>query len=180
MAASIIATAGAADANSYITLVAAQVIADNNVNPAAWDDATSDTRTRALISATSALDTLSYIGSRTTTTQALCWPRKYAYTSERDYTDTEIPSELADATFDLASALITTPTLLTQTTASSSLIPNIANSDLKRVKLDVMEIEWRSANNQRITPLTALPHLKQLLAPLLGVIPGPTIAITRS
>ena len=159
---------------------AASDIAETRLDVAAWTAATSDTRTRALISATSALDTLSYIGSRTTTTQALCWPRKYAYTSERDYTDTEIPSELADATYDLASALITTPTLLTQTTASSSLIPNSANSDLKRVKLDVMEIEWRSANNQRITPLTALPHLKQLLAPLLGVIPGPTIAITRS
>ena len=180
MAASIIATAGAADANSYITLVAAQEFADNQVNPAVWDAASNDTRTRALISATTSLDTLSYIGSRTTTTQALCWPRKYAYTSERDYTDTEIPTLLQEAVFDLATALITTPTLLTATSASASLLPNIANSDLKRVKLDVLEVEWRSSNNQRITPLTALPHLRQLLAPLLGVLPGPTLAITRS
>jgi hypothetical protein len=161
-------------------LSAAGDIATTRLDTTTWDAASNDIRTRALISATTSLDTLSYLGSRTTTTQALCWPRKYAYTSERDYTDTEIPSALQNATFDLACALITTPTLLTATSASASLLPNIANNDLKRVKLDVLEVEWRSTSNQRITPLTALPHLRQLLAPLLGTIPGPTIAITRS
>ena len=180
MTATLTSTPGSPSANSYLSLSAASDISATRLDTTAWDASTNDTRTRALISATSALDTLSYIGSRTTTTQALCWPREYATTSERNYDSAEIPSELQDATFDLACALITTPTLLTNTTASSSLIPNIANSDLKRVKLDVMEIEWRSTNNQRITPLTALPHLKQLLTPLLSAVSGPTIAITRS
>jgi hypothetical protein len=178
--ATINADIGDSSANSYLTLQDASAIASTRLETAAWDAATTDTRTRALISATSALDTLSYIGSRTATTQALCWPRNYATTSERTYASDEIPSEIAQATFDLASALITTPTLLNATSSSTSLIPNIANNDLKRVKLDVMEVEWRSTNNQRITPLTALPHLKQLLTPLLGAVSGPTIAITRS
>ena len=180
MTATINADIGDPSANSYLTLEAATTIASTRLETTAWDAATTNTRTRALISATSALDTLSYIGSRTATTQALCWPRNYATTSERTYATDELPCEIAQATFDLASALITTPTLLTATTASTSLLPNIANNDLKRVKLDVMEVEWRSTNNQRITPITALPHLKQLLTPLLGAVSGPTITITRS
>jgi hypothetical protein len=178
MAATIIATAGAANANSYLTLSEAQSYADRDVNNADWDSATNDQRTRALLTATRNLDLVGFVGERATTTQALAWPRKNFRTTEKTYTDTEIPAEIKQATWELANALIRDILVTGQTAGSTSLIPGIPNSGLKRVKLDVMEVEWKPDPSVQISPLKAISP--GLLNELVLNTPGSTIAVVRS
>ena len=180
MPAAIVATAGDAAANSYLTLTDANSQADNSLAGTSWTAASVDNRTRALLSATPYIDTLSFIGDRSSTTQALAWPRTN-FNSDRYITKTEIPREITLATFDLAITLLSNPTLFTATAAS--LIPGIPNRDLQHLKLDVMELNWRpnlSSSATAVSPLKLLPHLGILLADLLtGAGPG-TISVVRS
>lgn len=178
MPASITATVGSASANSYLTIAAADTIAETMLGTLAWTTATTDQKTRALITATRGLDTLDWIGDRATTTQALDWPRTDASCGGIDYPDDEIPEQIQYSTFDLANALLGTPTLLqSPTTGSDELVPGVPNKDLRRLKLDVMELEWRTdvsaASASIVSPLSALPHLATILGCLTtSVIPG--------
>jgi hypothetical protein len=121
MAVTIDATAGGANANSYLTLSDAQAIVDGMVEDAdvtAWASATTDQKNRALYTATQRLDRERFIGARATDTQALQWPRTgvrkpdtYVNTyatgfpfriSEDYFTDTEIPDQVKRAQVVLA------------------------------------------------------------------------------
>jgi hypothetical protein len=183
MSASITATVGSASANSYLTIAAADTIAATMLGTLAWTTATTDEKTRALITATRGLDTLDWIGYRATETQALDWPRTGAACGDLSYADNEIPEPIQYSTFDLANALLTTPNLLQSPTGSSgSLLPGIPNRDLSRLKLDVVEVEWRTnvsgASQSIVTPLSALPHLATVLGCLtISTIPGATARI---
>lgn len=163
----LIATAGASNANSYLSVAGADSIADTMVGTLTWTTATSDNKICALITATNGLETLKWIGSRATTTQALAWPRSDAECGDKSYTDSEIPRELELATFDLANALLGDPTLLRSSPSSEALVAGVPNRDLKRLKLDVMEIEWNTnvgnSTTEAVTPLTVLPHLATIL-----------------
>lgn len=180
MAAEIIATVGAANANSYITLAEAQAYADGDINAAEWDGSTTDQKKRALITATRNLDLVGFVGTRSTTTQALAWPRKDFRTSEKTYANNEIPAEIKLATWELAKALVKDMVVAGQVAGSTSLIPGIPNAGLKRVKLDVMEVEWKPDYQPAVTPLKALPQLQQLLQDLILNTPGQTVAVVRS
>ena len=121
MAVTIDATAGGANANSYLTLSNAQDIVDGMVEDAdvtAWASATTDQKNRALYTATQRLDRERFLGARATDTQALQWPRTgvrkpdtYVNTyatgfpfriSEDYFTDTEIPDQVKRAQVVLA------------------------------------------------------------------------------
>ena len=121
MAVTIDATAGGANANSYLTLSDAQDIVDGMVEDAdvtAWASATTDQKNRALYTATQRLDRERFLGARATDTQALQWPRTgvrkpdtYVNTyatgfpfriSEDYFTDTEIPDQVKRAQVVLA------------------------------------------------------------------------------
>ena len=121
MAVTIDATAGGANANSYLTLSDAQAIVDGMVEDAdvtAWASATTDQKNRALYTATQRLDRERFLGARATDTQALQWPRTgvrkpdtYVNTyatgfpfriSEDYFTDTEIPDQVKRAQVVLA------------------------------------------------------------------------------
>lgn len=163
----LIATAGASNANTYLSSAGADSIADGMLGTLSWSTASSDDKSRALITATNGLETLAYIGERSTTTQALSWPRREASCGDKAPADNEIPREIELATFDLANALLTTPTLLRSTDSSTALVPGVPNRDLKRLKLDVMELEWDTSSTRSttsaVTPLTVLPHLATIL-----------------
>ena len=184
----IVATAGSASANSYLSVADADAIANGMVGTLAWSTATSDDKARALITATNGLETLEWIGTRTSTTQALSWPRTDATCGDKAPASDDIPREIELATFDLANALLTTPTLLRSSNSGSALVPGVPNRDLKRVKLDVMELEWRTdvgnSTTEASTPLTVLPHLATILGCLTtsttrgGI--GRVCAVTRS
>jgi len=180
MTATIIATAGAADANSYITIAEAQAYADGDIDAVEWYAASEDQKTRALITATRNLDLVGFVGTRSTTTQALAWPRKDFTTTEKTYEDDEIPGEIKLATWELAKSLVKDMVIAGQVAGSTPLIPGIPNAGLKRVKLDVMEVEWKPDQQLAVTPLKALPQLQQLLQELILNTPGQTVAVVRS
>jgi hypothetical protein len=115
------ATAGGANANSYLTLAEATAIVDGFVQDAdvtAWASATTDQKNRALFTATQRLDRERYLGARATDTQALQWPRTgvrkpdtyintyavgFPFRITTDYfTDTEIPKQIQYAQTVLA------------------------------------------------------------------------------
>ncbi len=124
MAITIVATAGAANANSYLELADAQILIDGLVEDddiTAWATATTDQKNRALYTATQRLDRERFLGSRVNSTQALQWPRTgvrkpdtyintysigFPFRLTTDYyTDTEIPDQLKKAQAILASYL---------------------------------------------------------------------------
>lgn len=184
----LVATAGASNANTYLTAATADTIANGMIGTLTWATATADDKARALITATNGLETLAWIGTRTTTTQALSWPRTDATCGDKAPADDEIPREIELATFDLANALLGDPALLRSSSTSEALVTGIPNRDLKRLKLDVMEVEWRtdaaSSTTSRPTPLTMLPHLATILGCLTtsstGGGMGGTCAVVRS
>ena len=121
MAVTIDATAGGANANSYLTLTDAQAIIDGMVEDAdvtAWASATDDQKNRALYTATQRLDRERFIGAKATNTQARQWPRTgvrrpdtYVNTyatgfpfriSEDYFAETEIPDQVKRAQVVLA------------------------------------------------------------------------------
>jgi hypothetical protein len=121
MAIVINATVGSASANSYVTLAEAQAIIDGLVEDADvqhWNTGNTDSRNRALYTATQRLDRERFLGARATDTQALQWPRTgvrkpdtyintyavgFPFRITTDYyTDTEIPDQIKRAQIQLA------------------------------------------------------------------------------
>ena len=121
MAVTIDATAGGANANSYITLAQADAYVEAMISQHGCrqvDTGTDDTRNRALTAAAERLDRERFLGARATDTQARQWPRTgvrkpdtYVNTyatgfpfriSEDYFTDTEIPDQIKRAQIELA------------------------------------------------------------------------------
>jgi len=121
MAITIDATVGGANANSYLTLAAAELVIEGFVQDddvTAWASATNDQKNRALYTATQRLDRERFLGARATDTQALQWPRTgvrkpdtyintyavgFPFRITTDYyTDTEIPDQIKKAQCVLA------------------------------------------------------------------------------
>ena len=78
MAITIVATAGSATANSYLTLTDANAIIEGLVEDddvTAWSSSTDDQKNRALYTSTIRIDRERFLGARATDTQALQWPR---------------------------------------------------------------------------------------------------------
>ena len=153
------ATIGGVNSNSYITVARATEIAEYDIFESLdWSFVDGDDKIRALVSATRQLDTLPWVGLRATTTQALAWPRTDAVINGREVSATEIPQEIQQATYDLAVALLREADAGAQGATSGDLIPGIPNSQLKRAKLDVLEIEWRTEGlpSNRTSNYTAL------------------------
>jgi len=121
MAITIVATAGSATANSYITLSDAEDLIDGLIKDddvVAWASASADDKNRALYTATQRIDRERFLGARATDTQALQWPRTgvrkpdtyintyatgFPFRITTDYyTDTEIPDQVKKAEIVLA------------------------------------------------------------------------------
>jgi len=121
MAVTIDATAGGANANSYITLAEADTFVEAMISSSdvsKWTTGNDDTRNRALTAAAERLDRERFLGARTNDTQARQWPREgvrkpdtyvRSYSSgfpfrltEDYYTNTEIPDQIKRAQIELA------------------------------------------------------------------------------
>ena len=165
MAVTIDATAGGANANSYMTLAQADAYVEamvSSTDVSKWSTGTDDTRNRALAAAAQRLDRERFIGARATDTQALQWPRTgvrkpdtYVNTyatgfpfriSEDYFTDTEIPDQIKRAQIELA-------VYLHNNTDGISLS---GLEDYKRVKLGNIEVEpdkTGSVGADRVPPM---------------------------
>ena len=124
MAITIVATIGAANANSYLTVTTADniiegLIEDDDVT--AWASATTDQKNRALYTSAVRIDRERFLGARATDTQSMQWPRTgvrkpdtyintysvgFPFRISTDYfTDTEIPDQITKAQAILAAYL---------------------------------------------------------------------------
>ena len=136
----IVATAGATNANSYVTLVEAAAYFDARLPLSTpWDD--NDNKEASLIMATRLLDAFfrgnrvlasavgsvaafyrigpTWLGTPTSTTQRLAWPRSGLLTQNGATLDsTTIPQEIKDATCELAGQLVVKDTTLDNAAAA--------------------------------------------------------------
>ena len=184
MPVTVTATAGSASANSYLTVAQADDLANVYLGTLKWSSATTDNKGRALIMATRYLDQLDWIGSRASTTQALDWPRTDAECGEWSFTAAEIPDPIKAACFDLAEALLTTPTLLSTTgPGNAELIPGIPNASLKSARVDVIAVDFKDgAVPSSRNALNVVPSLRQTLGCLCTSVPVGTgnVRVVRS
>lgn len=157
----IVATSGAANANSYVTLVEAEAFLDNRIGSDEWF--TSSLQEQALIQACFILDQFDYIGDRATTTQALEWPRVIndEYELGHDtfpYGATVIPPKLKNAQCEIAFWLVQTGGIVAAGTIDSMTIG------------DDVQIKYASGSSASVTasvditgiPLQAARFLKGL------------------
>jgi hypothetical protein len=120
------ATAGGANANSYVTNAACDTYHESHPYSSAWDDASADEQNRALVTATRNLDLwFEWFGQVTTLTQRLLWPRRgvlkpgisdgqVSAVGPNDWDEPfgvlldqdEIPQVIKDATCELARSLL--------------------------------------------------------------------------
>lgn len=109
MAAVIVATPGAANANSFGTLAEANSYHETQYHPdAPWEDLDDITKTQLLIMATQLMvNQIEWTGYTTSSTQALSWPR-VDMMQRNEWSavpTTDIPVEVKNATFELARIL---------------------------------------------------------------------------
>lgn len=108
MAITLVATAGASNANTYCTLADAETYFESRLHKSDWDSATDANKNIALAMATRMLDNMfDWYGVSADEDQALLWPRYWV--SDRKgwiYDSDEIPTELRDATAELALFLL--------------------------------------------------------------------------
>lgn len=102
------ATVGGASANSYCTLVEAELYVSAKLYHDSWDNAENDDKTVALIWATRLLDEqVDWTGIKVSDTQALRWPRYDAWDRDGyEILSTIIPQWLKNATAEFAFHLL--------------------------------------------------------------------------
>lgn len=175
MAVTIDATVGGASANSFCELVEAQAFLDGKLpSPTAWDAAATDTKNRALVSATRWLCRLSWIGRRVDTTQALEWPRQDATDPDDpdgfDFDTDEVPQDVKDATAELAALMVAAGT--------TDLALGDSTVGIKSKQVDVLKTEYFEPF-LRADGLEKYPTVHELIASLLSSTGGPSIRVER-
>lgn len=112
--------------NSYATVEEANAYFADRIDVAAWTAANVDQKSQALVTATSMLDQLDWIGVAISDSQALAFPRSGFYFDPRLGIDIElssatIPDRILKATYELAYHLINNDGLLDDTGAVKDL-----------------------------------------------------------
>jgi hypothetical protein len=164
MAVSITATSGSATANSFVTLAEMATFMEARLNAALWDAAIVDTQNRALVEATRELSSLTWPGGRSTTTQALAWPREWVQNPDSTpftwsyYTTTEIPQRVKDATCELAFQFVNAGT-----TDVAALDPNVG---VIEKTIDVLTTRWQPYQKPAVG-LARYPRVMNYIRPLL-------------
>jgi len=142
MAITIVDTVGGASSNSFVLLSEWSTYMEGRLNSTKFDDATTDSKNRALAEATRYLSALAWKGYRVTATQALSWPRQWAHDPDsptQDYYDTDVvPVRVDRATFELALEFLR---------AGTSDVASLPGDQLiKRERIDVIETEYMDSH----------------------------------
>jgi hypothetical protein len=180
----LVATAGASNANSYITLADAETYFLARPFASTWNAATSTNalKEQALVFATKLLDREKWHGTKGITTagastQALAWPRQWAPTLEADavpqpiaeyfidttigyYSSLTVPTPIKDATCELALEILRAGTTDPFTKDGTR---NIAAKGLGGGAIDTEYV----AVAERVRGLALFPSVLALIAPLL-------------
>ena len=100
-------TIGGASSNSFISVADADTYMTSRIYQTDWDSATNDTKERALVTATSHINNLPWLGTKKTQTQSLEFPRSSMYDRNGYFvTSTAIPGFVENATCELAFSLV--------------------------------------------------------------------------
>lgn len=104
----IVATAGAVDANSYVTLAEAETYMTTRLHITTWTAATNTQKESALIWATRLVDrTLRFNGAKASDTQALVWPRTgLVDESGVDVSSSSVPQIIKDLQVEMSLLLL--------------------------------------------------------------------------
>ena len=146
------ATVGGANANSFVTLAAANTYFETRTHATSWTG-TNEAKEKALITATQRLNQETFAGVKASTTQALKWPRYD--TADADgypYASDAIPQALKDATCELALELMATAAL------AQSKLTNYA-----RLKIGPLDITPQQPQKSGALPAQVLRLLSGLL-----------------
>lgn len=112
--------------NSYVTVEEANSYFQDKLDVAAYDSASDEDKAKALVTATSTLDTYTYIGQAISSSQPLAFPRVGSYFDGRlgmtVVLTTDIPDRIIKATFELAYHLLNNDGLLDNTGTVDKLI----------------------------------------------------------
>ena len=171
------ATIGGSSSNSYVDLLEASLIANNLPFASDWESQSPEDRETALIVATRWLETLSYGGTRCSTTQRLKWPRKGAECDDQISDCTDIPYAIKEAEVILAYQYVLAPNSFPGFGGSAG-DSAPAGTYIKRQKIDVLEIEYDQFSENQYNDdcsdcslpaiLQEFPWLKDLLGCWLG------------
>ena len=171
MALSIVADAGSATANSFVTEAQAIAFAATRLNLSGWVTVAGTTGTateqQALVEATRYLSALGYQGTRSSDTQALAWPRMNAPNPDAsfcaEFDPGVIPQRVQDATCELAIAFLA---------AGTSDLAALDPKDGVILKtIDVITTQWANPT-QRVQGLDRFPRVTRLIKPLLSMASG--------
>lgn len=154
---------GKTTAESYISVADATTYHANHGNPSAWSSATEAEQEEALRIATQYLDAvygLRWLGTRSSLTQRLDWPRYNVTNSDGDYLDdTELPRQLAEATAVLG---------LKHLTETNGVLPDVSNNGtVKRKKVAVGPITEETEYMGGLNPLKRYTLAEMLISRLL-------------
>lgn len=134
----LVATAKSATANSYVTEAEADTYFDERTTATAWASEATDDKERYLITATRRIDSERFDGYKTTTTQALKWPRDGACDDDgEEYDPDTVPDIVKFATYETALELLNDGT-------TDGLAPT-GLEEFKRVKVGALEVERDSS-----------------------------------
>ena len=164
MAIAIDATAGGASANSFATLAEADTYMTARLNASTWEtDASDDTKNRALVEAARELDPMAWDGIRTASTQALSWPRSWAYDPDspvQDYfTTTVVPQRVKDAQCELAFQFVKAGT--------TDVAARDATQGVIEKTIDVLTTKWAAPIERSSSLLSRYPRVSKFVNPLL-------------
>src|SRR5690348_15449444 len=159
------ATVGGTNSNSYVTQAAADSYFADRLFSDAWDAATSGEQDSALIMAAKRIDQENFIGVRTSSTQALKWPRAYVPIPGENYVygvryfdSNTIPQQVKDAQCEYALLMIASDVLAQD---------DLAN--FKSVRVGPISVDFNQPVNSGVLPDQVVRLLKGLRANSSGV-----------
>jgi hypothetical protein len=122
--------------NSYVTVEEANAYFVDRLDAAAWTDASAEQKAQSLVTATSQLDQLKWLGSVPDEAQPLAFPRNGEYLDPRlgfiVSFKTPTPDRIIKATFELAYHLLNNDGLLDETGRVLTLeVAGIALTDIR-------------------------------------------------
>jgi hypothetical protein len=168
MAATIVATAGSATANSFVTEAEMTAYCDARLNAAIWT--ADEAQVAALIEATRDINLMVFKGTRVTRVQALAWPRDWAINPDQPeveyignielmyFPNNAVPQRVKDATCELALQYLKQ--------GGTDLAVADPNAGVIESTVDVLTTRWASPQSKP-EGLGRFPRVLQYLGPLL-------------
>lgn len=161
------------DANSYISVASAVDILGGNLNATEFIATTTASQEKLLYMATARLEQERWVGSPTTSTQRLAWPRAavpdqrygdqggYVYYGPPQYDQDAMPQPLLEAVCELAAMLCKDNTLLGDTGLEG----------FERVSIGPMDVTPRHARKGGALPANVVRYLRGLRSSTEGQLP---------